>query len=71
MDRLIELWRAKEKYLDENGHYSDPVTDLLDAAMKKLYEPYSGLIELANRMKRISEAQKREKMLRTIITSIF
>lgn len=71
MNRLIELWRIKEKYLDKNGKYSDPVTDLLDEIMEKLYEPYSSLIGLSNRMEQIVEAQKREKMVKTIITSIF
>lgn len=71
MNRLIELWRTKEKYLDENGKYSDPVTDLLDEIMEKLYEPYLSLIGLSNRMEQIVEVQKREKMVKTIITSIF
>lgn len=71
MDRLIELWRTREKYLDESGQYSDPVTDLLQDVMNKLYEPYSGLIGLAERMRHISEAQKREKMLRAMITKMF
>lgn len=57
--------------MDENGQYSDPVIDLLQDVMKKLYEPYSELIGLADRMSHISEAQKREKILKAMITKMF
>lgn len=64
MDRLLALWRLREKYVDENGNYSDPVIDLLDSAMSLLFRPYANQIKVANRMRDIIEAQKKEKMLR-------
>ena len=65
MDRLLALWRLREKYVDESGKYSDPVIDLLDKAMGLLFKPYASQIEVANRMRNIIEAQKKEKMLRS------
>lgn len=64
MDRLLALWQLREKYVDENGNYSDPVIDLLDSAMSLLFKPYANQIKVANRMRDIIEAQKKEKMLR-------
>lgn len=71
MRRLIELWQTREKYVDENGNYSDAVTQLINGALEAIYQPYADMIGLANRMQDIVEAQKREKMLRSIVTSIF
>lgn len=71
MKRLYALWEKREQYVDENGKYSDPVTELLDSVMDSIYKPYAGLIALANRMTHIIEAQKKEKMLKSIMTSLF
>lgn len=65
MDRLLALWRLRERYVDESGKYSDSVIDLLDKAMGLLFKPYASQIEVANRMRDIIETQKKEKMLRS------
>lgn len=71
MRRLTELWQTREKYVDGNGNYSDSVTKLIDSTLEAVYQPCASLIDLANRMQGIVESQKREKMLKSIVTSIF
>lgn len=39
-DRLINLWRMREKHVDDNGKFSDRVTELLQIAINSVGEQY-------------------------------
>lgn len=39
-DRLIALWRKRERFVDENGKFSDRVTELVQLAMNAVGERY-------------------------------
>ena len=39
-NRLIGLWRKREKFVDESGKFSDRVTELVQAAMNSVGEQY-------------------------------
>lgn len=58
-NRLIDLWRAREKFVDENGKYSDRVTELVQVAMNSVGEQYYDFLEE-------TEAAEQEKRKRQI-----
>ncbi len=60
MDRLMELWELRKTMVDETGKYSDPVTDVLDKAVRTAYAPYVNLIEVSARMASLIEERQKE-----------
>lgn len=55
-ERLIEMWRAREKYIDEQGKFSDRVTQMLDRAVGSCGEELLETLEEFDAMKRQLEA---------------
>ncbi len=66
MDRLNELWDLREAMVDENGKYSDPVTDVLELAITSACEPYANLIAVARRMDSIVAEQNQNNIRREV-----
>lgn len=58
-ERLLDLWRAREKFVDENGKYSDRVTELVQVAMNSVGEQYYDFLAE-------TEAAEQEKRKRQI-----
>ena len=66
-DRLIDLWRKREKYVDENGKFSDRVTELVQIAMNAIGEKYIDFLngtEEAERAKREHEKEIERENIR-------
>lgn len=57
-DRLIDLWRKREKFVDESGKFSDRVTELVQAAMNSVGEQYYDFLAETEDAER--EAKKRQ-----------
>lgn len=62
-DRLIELWRKREQFVDENGKFRDRVTDMVEKAMRDIGEEYVDFltdVEYAEhkRLERLEEIEK-------------
>lgn len=67
-NRLIDLWRAREKFVDENGKYSDRVTELIQMAMKSVGDQYYDFItetEEAEQEKRKRQIEIERENIRT------
>ena len=60
MDRLIELWRAREKAQKNGGKYKDRVSEMLDVTARRIGDEYREKIELAREMKRIRAERAKE-----------
>ncbi len=60
MRRLEELWDARENFVDESGHFSDEVTNLLDYAIRLIGEQYYEFLEETDQAQRIAEEQRRK-----------
>lgn len=61
MDRLMEMWDARENLINEQGKFENRVTEILDRAMRLCAEPYLQILEEFDEMK-----ERREKEIRTI-----
>lgn len=59
-DRLIDLWRKREKYVDENGKFSDRVTELVNIAMNSIGEQYIDFLNETEDAERLSQERKKE-----------
>ena len=57
-DRLIDLWRKREKFVDDSGRFSDRVTELVQVAMNSVGEQYYDF--LAETAAADQEAKKRQ-----------
>lgn len=63
-DRLVELWRKREQYVDESGKFRDRVTDMVERAMNSIGEEYIDFlteVEYAEykRVERLRAGQKK------------
>lgn len=59
-DRLIDLWRMREKYVDDSGQFSDNVTEMLHRAMNSLGDEYQELFALVADMERAHGEREQE-----------
>lgn len=57
-DHLIDLWRKREKFVDESGKFSDRVTELVQVAMNSVGERYYDFIAETEAAEQ--EAKKRQ-----------
>ena len=60
MDRLIELWRKREKYVNESGKFQDRVTDLVQRAMNAIGEEYIDFLTETEAAEAIAKARETE-----------
>lgn len=61
MDRLTEMWDAREKLINKQGQFENRVTSILEHAILLAVEPYLQILEEFDEMK-----EKREKEIREI-----
>ena len=61
MDRLMEMWDAREKYIDDQGKFSDRVTQMLEWARDCCGEMFREVLEQFDEMQ-----QNREETIREI-----
>lgn len=61
MDRLMEMWDAREKFINESGKFENRVTEMLERAVRICAEPYLDILEAFDAMK-----QKREEEIKAI-----
>lgn len=59
-DRLIDLWRKREKFVDENGKFSDRVTELVQIAMNSIGERYYDFLAETEEAERFRSERLRE-----------
>ena len=60
MDRLIELWRKREQYVNESGKFQDRVTDLVQRAMNAIGEEYIDFLTETEEAEAIAKARETE-----------
>ena len=60
MDRLMDLWEAREKYIDENGKFRDRVTDLVQTAMNGIGGDYIDFLTDIEEAEYFLQRQKKE-----------
>lgn len=66
-NRLIDLWHKRERFVDENGKFSDRVTELVRIAMNSIGEGYIDFLnetEEADRLKREREKEIEQENIR-------
>lgn len=68
-DRLCELWALREKYVDENGKFSDSVTEMLEAAYWACGERHQDKLREYGRLKQENEERKQEQHRAEVQTS--
>lgn len=59
-DRLIELWRKREQYVDDNGKFRDRVTDMVERAMNSIGEEYIDFLTETEAAEQLRDARLRE-----------
>jgi hypothetical protein len=59
-DRLIDLWRKREKYVNESGKYQDRVTDLVKRAIYGVGDNYIDFLAETDEASRIAEERRKE-----------
>lgn len=67
-ERLIDLWRSREKFVNENGKYSDRVTELIQIAMNSVGDQYYDFLtetEEAEQVKRKRQIEIERENIRT------
>lgn len=60
MDRLIDLWRKREQYVNDSGKYQDRVTDLVQRAMNAIGEEYIDFLTETEAAEAIAKARETE-----------
>ena len=60
MDRLMAMWDARENLINEQGKFSDRVTEILTHALNCCGEQFLSQLEEFDEMKRRREAEIRE-----------
>lgn len=60
MDRLIDLWRKREKYVNESGKYQDRVTDMVQRAIYGVGDNYIDFLTETEEAERIASERKKE-----------
>ena len=59
-DRLKDLWRKREQYVNESGKYQDRVTDLVQRAMNSIGEEYIDFLTETEAAEAIAKARETE-----------
>ena len=59
-DRLIDLWRKREKYVNENGKYQDRVTDMVQRAIYGIGDNFIDFLTETEEAERIANERKKE-----------
>lgn len=60
MDRLMALWEAREKFIDENGKFRDRVTDLVQTAINGIGQEYIDFLTDIEEAEYFLQRQKKE-----------
>lgn len=60
MDRLMDLWEARKKYIDESGKFRDRVTDLVQTAMNGIGGEYFDFLDDTQEAEYFLQNQKKE-----------
>lgn len=59
-DRLLDLWRKREKYVNESGKYQDRVTDLVKRAIYGVGDNYIDFLTETEEALRIAEERRKD-----------